>query len=265
MHKVLIFLLLATAFFRLVSAQVSGGLPPIKKMESPKTTPAQTPEKTATLAESIDPASLISDGWRHFIGANGIVDEKKAFDLTLGGIQLSNQETQKRAISVGKNNLAVYYLCAQNPLVRDVAKGEEFNQDFKDSMSIDNLVWAVFVQRRGVKDFALFYQFLKNEVPAHPVNKYVDSLNGKLPESVDQAYAVLEKFATNGDPAAAMRIGYRYECYYPNPDINLAIAWYKKAKELYEGTNANTSERTIQSVNDRIRRLVLISEGKVAK
>ena len=265
MDKQFILMLLAVAFTFTVSAQVSGGLPPIKRADLPQPAPKQTEGKIATLPESINPSSLISAGWRHFIGANGIVDEKKAFDLTLGGIQLLRKETQKRAISHGKNNLSVFYLCAQNPLVRNVTMGEQFNQDLNDSNSIDNLIWAVFVQRREVKDFPLFYDLLKNEFPAHPVKKYIDSLNGRLPESTEQAYAVLEKFANSGDSSAAMRIGYRYECYYSNADILVAIGWYRRAKQLYEEANIKTPERTVMSINDRIQRLILISEGKIAK
>jgi TPR repeat protein len=213
--------------------------------------------------EPIDPNSLINDGWRSFIGVNGAVDEKKALDLTLRAIDLMNPKEHERSISIAWNNLAVFSLCAQDPRVRDFRKGMEINsaRDYSDSMSLDNLAWGVYLQRDSVKNPTEFYVALKKNWPTHPVNRYVDSLGGKAPESSEQAYAVLERFANDGDPHAAMRIGYRYECYDRSPEPQLAVNWYKKAQDLHERNNA--SERTIRVTSDRIKRLVLILEGKM--
>ena len=254
-------------------AQTSGGLPPVRKVEptKPSLPPQSSPQPQSEIRNStidpepFDPNSLINEGWKTFIGAAGIVDEKKAFDLTLGGINSLDPNVYERAISIGRNNLSVFYLCAQDPRVRDFRKGMKLKagRDFRDNMSLDNLVWDVYLQRERAKDLSDFYLVLKKDFPAHPVNGYVDSLGGKAPESTEHAYAVLERFANDGDPYAAMRIGYRYECYERAPELNLAISWYRKAKDLHERNNA--SERTIKSTADRINRLVLISEGKSVK
>ena len=209
--------------------------------------------------------SLIDEGWQSFIGARGIVDEMKAVDLTLEGIKALDPDVQPRVLSTGRNNLSVFYLCAQDPRIRDYRKGTDLSSrsEISDNFSLDNAIWSVYLQRQSVQDLPGFYRFVKKEVPAHPVNRYIEALDGKGPDSSEQAYAVLERFANIGDPNAALRIGYRYECYDRAPELNLAISWYRKAKDLYEQNNASNAR--IKSVADRINRLVMISEGKIAK
>lgn len=177
--------------------------------------------------------SLINEGWRYFIGSTGVVNEKKAFDITLSGVNSLSPEAHKNIIGVGLNNLSVFYFCAQDPRIRDYQRGillDESRDITSDQYSPDNFVWAVFVQMQKVNDPVAFFRTLKEKWPTHPVNKYVDSLGGKPPISADQAYLVLKDFAEKGDPHAAMRVGYRYECYDRSPDINQAIYWYRRAR-----------------------------------
>lgn len=253
--------------------QTTGGIPPLRKTE-PSKTPSQPQTlqrqesqdgKTQNSTQPINPSLLISEGWAAFIGSNGLVDEKKAFDLTLGGISSLDPSLHSRAIDVGRNNLSVFYFCAVDRRVRDYEKGISLSAsgDLSSDYSQDNFVWAVFFKREKVKDQAAFFRVLKTNWPSHPVNAYIDSLGGRPPDSPDHAYQIVERAANDGDPHAAMRMGYRYECYDNDPNLPLALLWYRKARSLHDQGNSTASR--IKSTNDRINRIVLISEGKVVK
>ncbi len=255
--------------------QTTGGLPPIRKNEpgkspsQPQPPVSQRQDSQAGKAKSatppINPNLLINEGWAAFIGSNGLVDEKKAFDLTLGGINSLDPSLHSKAIDVGRNNLSVFYFCAIDRRVRDYEKGIAMSSslDLGSDYSQDNFVWGVFFKREQVKDQTAFFRVLKANWPTHPVNTYLDSLGGRAPDSPDHAYQIVERAANEGDPNAAMRMGYRYECYDNEPNLPLALLWYKKARSLHEQASSSTSR--IKSTNDRINRIALISDGKMAK
>ena len=258
-----------------VVAQTSGGLPPSRKIDqkkeslpssrqSPASSQSETPKAPLEL-KPFDPGAAINEGWSVFIGRSGVVDEKRAFDLTLGGIKSLDQSINARIISVGMNNLSVFYKCAQDRRVRDYFKGESLNEQrrLNDFYSSDNLVWSVFLLRGRVDNTAQFFKELKSKWREHPVNKYVDFLGGKAPESVDHAYSILTQFADTGDADAALWLGFRYECSDLEPDIATALRWYEKSRDLYLRDNA--SEQRIKSVSDRINRLRLVLDGKFVR
>lgn len=256
-------------------AQTSGGLPPSRKVDQQRESPPpsrQFPSSNQSEApkpplelQPFDPGAAINEGWSVFVGRSGVVDEKRAFDLTLGGIKSLDPSSHARVISVGMNNLSVFYKCAQDRKVRDYVKGENLSEQrgLNDFYSLDNLVWSVFLLRGRVDNRAQFFKDLKSKWSEHPVNQYVDFLGGKAPESVDHAYSILTQFADRGDAHAALRLGFRYECSDLEPDITTALRWYEKSRDLY--LRGNASEQRIKSVSDRINRLRLILDGKFVR
>lgn len=264
-------------FFMLYAAnslgQTTGGIPPVRNSGASKSPDQTKPERRdqsrssrATETEQpFDPSALVREGWAAFIGSDGVVDERRAFNLTLEAINTLSPMLYSLELDVAKNNLSVFYLCATDLSVRDYQKGIAYADfsSFVSNLSQDNFVWGVFIKRHQVRDEAEFYQLIKTKRPTHPVNKYIDFLNGKPPDSAGHAYSILERFASEGDPYAATRMGFRFECSDKQPDIPLALSWYRKARSLHEKSSAPSSR--IKSLSDRINRLALILDGKVMR
>ncbi len=239
-------------------AQINGGLPPVKT--SPQNEQIQQ-EKIKPKA--INPTTLINDGWQHFIGENNFVDERKAYDYTLAAINLiDGPASNQRVLSVAKNNLLVIYSCSINKSVRNIIMAEDYPQDYRDGNSIDNLIWAVFLQRKNLTldKSNEFYKIIKENYANHPVNKYMEKLNNIPPNSIESAYNFLRQQAENGDAEASMRYGYAFECAFDTTNIDEAIKWYSKAKEIYAKEQPNSSR--LNSIENRIKRLKLIKDNK---
>jgi hypothetical protein len=260
-HKLsAMFFLLLEAIFNPVFAQSSGGLPPIRRSE-----PATISPKEAE--------ALINQGWREFIGAQGIVNERKAFDLTLRGINAIKEEAIKglstsladdvrRTRSVGLNNLSVFERCAVDGRIRVSSKNQSKvgHQEYKDSFSIENAIWDVYLKRTKISvTEEEFIEFVRERASSHPINRYLAKLGNRLPESSDEAYRVLEGFAADGDAEASLRIAFRFECREEPPQIQLAISWYEKAISTYE-KSADSPWLTF-GAKQRLQRLKLIQSG----
>ena len=273
--NIIIFITLCSS--NILFAQTTGSLPPLKSTQSINNSNTKKQIQPSKQAQPQQPSSqqdsnkktyfnaslLVNDAWGFFSGKNGIVDEKKAFDYNQIAIKTLVDEKDKEALSVAKNNLSVLYLCAIDPSVRDTKIGFSYNQDLNDPYSIDNIIWNAFTYLRPINDPKKFYEIIRRDFPNHPVNNYIDKLNGIAPLNQEAAYKFLTEMAEAGDPYAALRVGYRYECYFDKIDINEAIRWYSLSKELH--TKNGSNERTLQSVEVRINRLILIRDGKTAK
>ena len=239
-------------------SQINGGLPPLKidpKIESQK--------KEKDKLKAINPSGLISDGWKYFIGENNFVDEKKAYDYTIAAINLIDESTSNaRILSIAKNNLSVIYLCSINKSVRNLLKAEQYSQDYKDDLSIDNFIWTTFLKRSSLSNEKLpeFYKIIKESYPTHVVNKYMGQLNGIPPSSIESAYAFLKQQAENGDAEASMRFGFAFECAFDLTNLDEAIKWYSKAREIYAKDQSNRNR--LNSIENRIKRLQLIKDNK---
>jgi hypothetical protein len=260
-HKlsVLLFLLLDTILSPVI-AQTSGGLPPIRRSE-----PA-----TISLKEV---ETLINQGWNEFIGGQGIVNERRALDLTLRGINAIKEEAIKglstsladdfrHARSVGLNNLSAFERCAIDKRIRLSAENQtrENRQEYKDGYSIDNGIWDVYLRRTKISTSDdNFIKYVRERLSSHPINRYIAKLGNRLPESADEAYRVLEGFAADGDAAASLRIAFRFECREEPPQIQLAISWYEKAISIYE-KSADSPWLTF-GAKQRLQRLKLIQSG----
>lgn len=241
-----------------VFSQSTGGMPPVRI--NPKSI-----EKSNEIIKPIpfNSSTLINEGWQFFIGKNGFVDEKKAYDYTLAAIySIDESAADKKSLSIAKNNLLVIYSCSLNKSVRNILKADQYPQDFEDSNSIDNLIWAIFLQRKNIPNYKIneTYRIIRENFPNHRVNKYLEQLNGNPPSSIEAAYKFLRGQIDNGDAEASMRYGYAFECAFDSTNIDEAIKWYEKAKEIYLNDESNV--RRFNSINDRIKRLQLIKDGK---
>ncbi len=244
-------------------AQPSGGLPPIRRSEPTRLSPEAA-------------EALINQGWREFLGASGIVNERKARDLTLLGVDAINEESIKSlkpseiadmryARSVGLNNLKVFDHCAIDAQVRNQQQSQSIHsrQEYLDHFSIENFLWNVFLKRQSVRDVTEFIQFLQTLSNPHPINRYVAKLGSRLPDSVNEAYRVLEEFAIDGDPEAAKWMAYRYECREAPPQIHQAMTWYRVAISNFE--KAGGTQPKAAETKKRLQRLNLIHEGKLRR
>jgi hypothetical protein len=211
--------------------------------------------------EAENPISIANDGWRLFVGSRGFVDEKQALDLTKQAIQLLVEQGSTELLSALENNLSVIYSCSLNPEVRDIKLGKEAPKNYLDERTKSNLIWSIFLRKFPVKENISkdFHDALILENPQHPVARYMEYLDGNLPESTEEAYEVLEAAVKNGDADAAMQIGFKYECGFESTNIQLAIQWYSDARSLYL-TEKKFSE-AISSL-ERINRLKLITQTK---
>ncbi len=245
-------------------AQKSGGLPPIRRTEPPPIHPDEVA------------AELINSGWREFIGASGTVDEWKARELTVRGIEATKtkpspgvaaapDERLQQTRSVGLNNLLVFERCAIDIRVRRSPSQQRSRnlQEYEDRYSVDNAIWDIFLRRTSIENIDKFLRLIKESSVSHPVKRYVTRLGGRLPVSTQEAYKVLEEFANEGDPDAALRLAFRYECSEDAPQLQAAIRWYEIAITTYPRVGA--TERRIDGVKARLNRLVLISEDKIRK
>jgi hypothetical protein len=253
--------LLLEAIFSPVFAQSSGGLPPIRRSEPATISPEEA-------------QALISQGWREFVGAQGIVNERRALDLTLRGINAIKEEAIKglstsladdvrRTRSVGLNNLSVFERCAIDKRIRLSAENQtrETRQEYKDGFSIDNGIWDVYLRRTKISaSDDEFIKYIREQKSSHPINRHITKLGNRLPESIDEAYRVLEEFAADGDAEASLRIAFRFECLEEPPQIQQSITWYERAISNYE--KATSSQRRIDSARARLQRLRLIQSGK---
>lgn len=239
-------------------SQTSGGLPPVKI-----TPRIDQPQQENNKPKAINPSVFISDGWKYFIGENNYVDEKKAYDYTLAAINLlDDSSSNKRILSIAKNNLLVIYSCSLNKSVRNILQADNYPQDYIDSNSIDNLIWAVFLQRKTIASdkIAQFYKIVREEHSTHMVNKYWEQLKGIAPNTIESAYVFLKQQAENGDAEASMRYGYAFECGFETTNLDEAIKWFSKARELY--AKDPTAINRLKSIEDRIKRLELIKQNK---
>jgi hypothetical protein len=261
-HKLsAMFLLLVGTIESPANAQSSGGLPPIRRSEPVTISPKEA-------------EALINQGWREFVGAQGMVNERRALDLTLRGINAIKEEAIKglstsladdvrRTRSVGLNNLSVFERCAVDGRIRASSENQnrEARQEYNDNFSLDNAVWDVYLRRTKISAKEdEFIQFMRDKVSSHPINRYLVKLGGRLPASADEAYRVLEGFATDGDAEAALRIAFRFECREEPPQLQQSITWYETA--------ISNSEKTASSpwlsfgAKERLQRLRLIQAGK---
>lgn len=232
-------------------AQTSGGLPPLRN-------PA--PE---TRQPIVDPRDLINRGWGEFVGRSGIVNESKALELTIDGFNGLKQSQNDQARSVGLNNISVFHSCSFNKKIRNCQRALDMrvNGEYKDAFSVDNMIWHIFLNRFPSITSSNFVDNLKVHYPTHPVNRYVDRLGGRLPNSQKEAYAILEGAADEADPDAARWLAFRYECGEEAPQIHMSIEWYRKAVDFY--TRAGAPQSRIDSVQQRLRRLILVGDGHI--
>jgi hypothetical protein len=209
-----------------------------------------------------DAISIANDAWQHFVGRKGYVNEQLALEKTLQAIELLKNHDNEIVLSVVVNNLSVIYGCSINTSVRSLDKKLDLNRDYGDERSQDNLIWSIFLRKMEFnKDISQeFSKMLLDEFPSHPVKKYMDDLGKKLPQDTNAAYEVLKARANLGDADAAMRYGYRYECDFPEVDIDEAIKWFKLANNLYSKNKLNVKE--INSSKERLQRLELIKNKK---
>jgi TPR repeat protein len=211
--------------------------------------------------EAENPISIANDAWRLFVGSRGYVDEKQALELAQKSIELVVEQGSKELLSTLENNLSVIYSCSINPEVRDVKSGEKVPKNYSDERTKDNLIWSIFLRQINLNEDISknFYDTLTLENPFHPVAKYMEYMNGKLPESTEEAYEVLTASAKNGDADAAMRIGFKYECGFEQIDIDSAIQWYSEARSTYLAEKKFSE--AISSL-ERINRLKMIKKAK---
>lgn len=261
-HKLsVIFLLLAESLLSFAIAQTSGGLPPIRRLAPEAISPKEA-------------EALINQGWREFVGTQGLVNESRAFNLTLRGVNAVNEEAVKglstsiasdarRTRSVGLNNLLVFARCAVNRRIRISSENETSQkaQEYHDDFSVNNAVWDVYLRRTKIKASEDdFINFMRERVGSHPINRYLFKLGNRLPDSVDQAYQVLEDFAKDGDADAALRIAFRHECREDSPQLQQAIIWYEVA--ISNSEKAADSPWLIYGAKERLQRLRLIQSGR---
>ncbi len=185
--------------------------------------------------EAESPISLANEGWSLFVGSLGYVDEKQALELTQRALQLLDNKDSTDLFSAIENNLSVIYSCSINPEVRNIEFGKKALSNYFDDKSKSNLIWSIFLRKISSKENISkeFHDALILESPQHPVARYMEYLDGNLPESTVDAYDVLQASAKNGDADAAMQIGFKYECGFESTDIELAIQWYSDARRLY--------------------------------
>lgn len=131
--------------------------------------------------------------------------------------------------------------------------------NFADARTKDNLIWSIFLRQiNSNEDISKeFHDALILENPMHPVAKYMEYLDGKLPESPEQAYELLAASAKNGDADAAMRIGFKYECGFEYIDADAAIQWYSDARAIY--LSEKKFSQAISSL-ERINRLKILKQ-----
>ena len=268
------FCILVSFLFETSFAQSTGGLPAIRPSQSPaKTAPQRSaehksniPSRNSLNVQEADSRTLINEGWRAFVGSDGFVDEKNALRYTLTAIDRLKDKTSdadRRLLSLAQNNLTVIYLCAVSPNVRDVVAGINYQPDLDSSFAMDNFIWAVFLRRESVENPAEFNKIILEFFPDHPVTRYMSSLGGKLPTDVQAAYDFLIDMSKAGDPNAAMRLGFRQECGFSATNIEEAILWYGRARDLQVAIGANP--RVLKGIEDRINRLKLFMNGRVKK
>lgn len=269
------FCIIFSFLFETGFAQTTGGLPAIRPSQSPPKiiSPqraaeprSSVPNKNTLNIQAASNRTLINEGWYAFIGANGFVDEKNALRYTLAAIDRLKDQTSdadKRLLSYAQNNLTVIYLCAVSPNVRDIVAGINYQPDLNSYFAIDNFIWAVFLRRESVENLAEFNTAILKFFPDHPVTRYVSSLGGKLPTDVQAAYDFLTDMSMAGDPNAAMRLGFRQECGFSDTNIEEAILWYGRARDLQVAIGANP--QVLKGIEDRIKRLKLFMNGRVKK
>ena len=214
-------------------------------------------------SKKIDNAiAIANDGWHHFVGKKGYVNEQLALEKTLTAIELLKNKDEEVVLSVVVNNLSVIYGCSINSKVRSLEKKLELNRDYSDERSQENLIWNVFLKKiEFKKDISQeFLRMLEDDFPLHPVKTYMDYLDKVLPKDTNAAYEVLKTKANLGDADAAMRYGYRYECDFAEFDVDEAIQWFKMANNLYGKNKLKIKE--FNSSKERLQRLQLIKNRK---
>ncbi len=209
--------------------------------------------------EEENPILIANDAWSLFAGSHGYVDEKQALELAQKSIQLVGEQGNKRLLSVLENNLLVIYSCSFNPEVRNIQAGKKVPNNYSEARTKDNLSWSIFLRQiNSIDDISKeFHDALILENPLHPVAKYMEYLDGKLPESSEEAYELLAASAKNGDADAAMRIGFKYECGFEFIDADAAIQWYSDARAIY--LSEKKFSQAISSL-ERINRLKMLKQ-----
>ena len=209
-----------------------------------------------------DAIAIANDGWHHFVGKKGYVNEQLALEKTLTAIELLKNKDEEVVLSVVVNNLSVIYGCSINDNVRSLEKKLDLNRDYSDERSQENLIWNVFLKKiEFKKDISQeFLKMLEDDFPLHPVKTYMDYLGKVLPKDTNAAYEVLKTKANLGDADAAMRYGYRYECDFAEVDVDEAIQWFKLANNLYGKNKLKIKE--FNSSKERLQRLQLIKNRK---
>ncbi len=206
--------------------------------------------------------NLVNKGWAAFVGRDGSVSELDALRLIGEGVRLA-KDRDETVYSVGMNNLSVVHMCAAEASVRDYDFGRklQLRQLGKNSYTNDNYLWAVFLREENLGSISVsdYYGAIKEGFKTHPINRYSIRLNQKLPNSREHALQILVDEAKKGDPYAAQRIAFSYECSRGPIKMQEAILWYEFALELMR-TVADTNPRKI-SLRERLNRLKYLSKN----
>lgn len=255
MNKLILYFLLFLMINPAMS-QLSGGLPPIIKKSQP---PKSISEDELSL--------LINEGWQNFIGKNGFVDEYRALELTKEAVDIFiNGVYPDRLGSIAWNNLTVIRKCAFSAAIRN------YDGAFAprpsaiktgNSLSVDNLIWNFFYRERELADEQKFLEVLRRDAPYHPVVKFVEKVGGRLPDSLAQAYTIIEGYAADGNPDAALQMAFRFECHKGAQSMENAMYWYKRTIDL--GAMSGDGKPGSSRLQDRFNRAKMIVDGKYRK
>jgi hypothetical protein len=203
---------------------------------------------------------LVNLGWELFSGRGKKVDEKAAYEITKYGLQKALSDLQKNfssnshIVSGALNNIGVFHSCSAEPSIKNwnlaMAYFEEAYKYKGSSYAPSNLLWQYFLRERYLNDEEVI-ELAKELKYNHRVFKYLNKL-GRLPKNHQEATSFLVDEAKLGDPDAALRIAYRFECGPQKLNFN-AIEWYK-----FSLNNSVYGSETYKTAAERLERLELL-------